>query len=248
MPFREETIEGIISLQLLLSRKGGQCFVAGTLIAAENGLIEIEHIQAGDLVWASDQETGETALKQVVRTFKNESEELVHLSINGEDIVTTPGHPFYVPVKGWTKAIQLRAGDILVTSNGEYVVLEKVQHEILEAPVFVYNFEVEDYHTYYVGTESVLVYNRCKNHFPQEGTKNSTSLRFDSDGSIHSAATYGSDGKILARIDLKGTAHYIKSISKSKIPHVHPFANNNGFLRVQPAITLEEFLLSYNGG
>ena len=75
--------------------------------------------------------------------------------------ITTPSHPFYVPKLGWTSAIKLRAGDILVLSNGEYVVVEKVQHEILESPVKVYNFEVEDFHTYFVGESSVLVHNRC---------------------------------------------------------------------------------------
>lgn len=45
--------------------------------------------------------------------------------------------------------------------NGEYVTLEKTQHEILENPITVYNFEVEDYHTYYVGTDGVLVHNAC---------------------------------------------------------------------------------------
>ena len=110
----------------------------------------------------SNPDTGETALKRVVRTFKNESEELVHLTINGEEIVTTPGHPFWVPVKGWTKAVHLRAGDRLQLLNGEYVVVEQVQHELLEDPVFVYNFEVEDFHTYYVGTDSVLVHNVCR--------------------------------------------------------------------------------------
>ena len=59
--------------------------------------------------------------------------------------------------------MHLRAGDILVLVNGEYVVVEKVQHEILETPVIVYNFEVEDYHTYFVGDEGVLVHNSC-NH------------------------------------------------------------------------------------
>ena len=47
---------------------------------------------------------------------------------------------FYSPVKGWTQTINLRAGDILVTVNGEYVVVKKVQHEILENPVQVYNW------------------------------------------------------------------------------------------------------------
>ena len=74
----------------------------------------------------------------------------------------SPTHPFYCPTKGWTDAAHLRAGDILVLVNGEYVVVEKVQHELLESPVKVYNFQVEDYHTYYVAT-GVLVHNSC-NH------------------------------------------------------------------------------------
>ncbi len=72
-------------------------------------------------------------------------------------------HPFYSPVKGWTDAVQLRAGDILVLVNGEYVVVEKVQHEILETPVTVYNFQVDEYHTYYVSNSGVLVHNKCYN-------------------------------------------------------------------------------------
>lgn len=51
---------------------------------------------------------------------------------------------------GWTLAKNFRAGDILVLSNGEFVV-EWIQHEILESPIKVYNFEVEDFHTYFVG-------------------------------------------------------------------------------------------------
>ncbi len=66
-----------------------------------------------------------------------------------------------MPKLGWTSAIKLRAGDILVLSNGEYVVVEAIQHEILESPVKVYNFEVEDFHTYFVGESAVLVHNQC---------------------------------------------------------------------------------------
>ena len=53
--------------------------------------------------------------------------------------------------------------------TGEHVVLEQVQHEILENPITVYNFEVEDYHTYYVGDfDGILVHNDCS------GTNKST--------------------------------------------------------------------------
>lgn len=83
------------------------------------------------------------------------------MTVNGEEIVCTNEHPFYVPVKGWTVACELRAGDRLQLVNGEYVVVEQVQHEIFESPVTVYNFEVADFHTYYVGDTGVLVHNKC---------------------------------------------------------------------------------------
>ncbi len=55
----------------------------------------------------------------------------------------------------------MRAGDILVTVNGEYVVVEKIEHELLDLPETTYNFEVKDFHTYYVGSAAVLVHNKC---------------------------------------------------------------------------------------
>ncbi len=159
--------------------KGGNvCFVAGTMILTAAGHITIEAVKAGDWVWATDPETGETELKQVVQTFVNEATELVHITVNGEKIVCTTEHPFYSPVKGWTAACKLRAGDILVMLNGEYVVVEQVQHELLETPVTVYNFEVEGFHTYYVGDTGVLVHNRCNGKWSQ-GTFDTTEQSID---------------------------------------------------------------------
>ena len=140
------------------------CFVEGTMVLTAAGLVAIESIAVGDMVIATDPETGETAEKQVKNTFVNETEELAHVFVDDEEIVCTPGHKFYAPEKGWTSAIKLRAGDHLQLVNGEYVTVEKVQHELLEEPVKIYNFEVEDFHTYYVGTDAqVLVHNMCKN-------------------------------------------------------------------------------------
>ena len=137
------------------------CFVAGTSVLTSSGYIAIEDIAAGDKVWSENPETGEKELKEVVQTFVNETDELVHVHVNGEEIITTPEHPFYVPTKGWIGAVHLRAGDILVLQNGKYVIVEKIQHEILETPVTVYNFEVEDFHTYYVSNSAILVHNTC---------------------------------------------------------------------------------------
>lgn len=85
--------------------------------------------------------------------------------MNGETITCTNEHPFYSPDRGWVAACQLRAGDILVMLNGEYVVVEQVQHELLESPETTYNFEVEDFHTYYVGEDQILVHNKCAKYY-----------------------------------------------------------------------------------
>jgi len=172
--------------------KGGNvCFVPGTLVHTAEGEIPIETVTAGTKVWAWDEETGDIALKEVIETYANETDELVHVFVNGEEIVSTPTHPFYSPVKGWTDAVHLRAGDILVLVNGEYVVVEKVQHEILEAPVTVYNFNVEDYHTYYVAN-GVLVHNRCNGNWAEGGrgsSLNNARYHFNEHGAEVGAGT-----------------------------------------------------------
>ena len=76
------------------------CFVAGTAVLTAVGYVAIEDISSGDKVWSENPETGEKALKEVVQTFVNETNELVHVHVNGEEIITTPEHPFYVPKKG----------------------------------------------------------------------------------------------------------------------------------------------------
>ena len=147
--------------EVLESTSKAMCFIAGTPVLTVAGAVPIENIEAGDLVWAWDETTNKTALKEVVETYTNETDELVHVFVGGQEIIATPSHPFYSPVKGWTEAVHLRAGDILVLVNGEYVVVEKVQHEILETPVKVYNFQVKNYHTYYVSATGILVHNSC---------------------------------------------------------------------------------------
>ena len=131
----------------------------------------IEEIQIGDRVLSEDETTGEVAVKTVTETYINETDELIHIGVNGETISATPTHPFYVDKLGWTLAGSLRAGDVLVLSNGELVTVEWVQHEILESPIKVYNFEVEDFHTYFVGECGVLVHNECKTDWGAAHTK-----------------------------------------------------------------------------
>lgn len=114
------------------------------------------------MVWAEDPETGERALKRVVCLFQSEKNELVHLLINGEVITSTMGHPFFVQGKGWVAAGELVVGDKLRLLDGCDAHIDSISIEVCEKPVKVYNFEVEDFHTYFVGLHRVLVHNLCK--------------------------------------------------------------------------------------
>ncbi len=138
-----------------------KCFVAGTMILTASGLVAIEAIKAGDKVISTNADTFEVAEKTVLETYVRETTELVHLTINGELIKTTYDHPFYVKEHGFVNAGKLYIGDKLLDSNGSTLIVEDRKVETIDEPVKVYNFQVEDFHTYHVGNNTILVYNTC---------------------------------------------------------------------------------------
>ena len=91
------------------------CFVAGTMILTASRLVAIENIKAGDIVISTDPETAE---KTVLETYIRQVDKLVHLTINGEEIVRTDNHPFYVQGRDFIEAGNLLVGDKLISVNG----------------------------------------------------------------------------------------------------------------------------------
>lgn len=171
-----------------------QCFKEGTLVATEDGLKPIEEIEVGDKVLAYDEETGEQAYKEVVRLFRNETDEWYHITANGEELVCTGGHPFFVKDKGFVSAKDLSVGDILRLSNGALIPVSAISVEKLENPETTYNFEVADFHTYYVGENKVLVHNTCGEPKIKEYDSKNAALR----GAKRDAGiSYNQEGKLV---------------------------------------------------
>jgi hypothetical protein len=56
--------------------------------------------------------------------------------------------------------------------------VESVEHENLDVSVSVYNFQVEDWHTYYVGSIGVLVHNKCVEYGSPDDTVNQGTSRW----------------------------------------------------------------------
>ena len=142
---------------------GSECFREGTLVATADGLKPIEDIEVGDKVLAYDQHTGKQAYKKVTRLFRNKTDKWYHVHINEQDIVCTAGHPFYVAdLETFVSAKDLKVGQSVLLADGTCAVIEEIRVQKLRAPETTYNFEVEDYHTYYVSDDKVLVHNLCK--------------------------------------------------------------------------------------
>ena len=137
-----------------------KCFVAGTLVLTANGLFAIEAIKAGDKVYAADAETMEVSLKPVLETYVRKTSQLVHLLVNGEEIISTCDHPYYVKGKGFVGAESLWIGAELVGTDGNTLSVRQIYRENFdEENVSVYNLKVDGLHTYFVGENHILVHN-----------------------------------------------------------------------------------------
>lgn len=144
------------------------CFVAGTLVVTQSGLTPIECIQPGELVLSQDELTHQQDFKPVVRTITTHPTELytmVYTSPDGEavEIVGTGNHPVYVlRTNRFVPIADVRDGDSLLLSSGQQATVQAVRlsaTSTLDQPFTTYNLEVEDFHTYFVGTSGVWVHN-----------------------------------------------------------------------------------------
>ena len=58
-------------------------------------------------------------------------------------------------------------GDKLLLYSGEQVEVTEMEKKSLAKPIKVYNFEVEDWHTYFVSKGNVLVHNKAMSYVPK---------------------------------------------------------------------------------
>lgn len=134
------------------------------------GTKPIKRIRIGDKVATRDPATGKAEFKRVVSTKIRTAQTLLMLALADkatgkviETITATPEHPFNVSGKGLTAAINLAVGNAIVTRAGPTLIVQSITPQVHPEGVPVYNFEVEDDHTYFVGTANggTWVHNDC---------------------------------------------------------------------------------------
>ena len=149
--------------QIVGNSTHSNCFVAGTpVLMADGTLKRIEQVQAGDMVESKDPITGKERAKRVIRAFRNLAPVILNLTLaNGEMIATTPGHPFATSQRGsFVFAGDLPLKTQLQEFDGHAVGLASETRQNGPTPIF--NFEVQDFHTYFVGKSHVWVHNQSR--------------------------------------------------------------------------------------
>lgn len=166
------------------------CFSGDTYVLEPNGgFSKMESLDVGTLLLSRCERTGEMAPKRILKIFERSVRtwevhyhfgpklaQIKGFSTGG--ITTTEEHPFWVEGKGWTPVRDLKPGDVLFTHDGEPATVSHVltpeeyakligRSDGCCSPYVVYNFEVEDFNTYFVDIAGIWVHN-CNHTKPEE--------------------------------------------------------------------------------
>jgi RHS repeat-associated protein len=140
-------------------------FTGDTPVKLVNGKEKpIAKVKLGDYVVATDPTTGKTGPRKVTGLINDSGvKQMVAITLaDGEVLQATTHHPFWdVTTHSFTYATDLHVGDQLERAHGGSIQVTIVRR--YTAYEHVYNLTVSGVHTFYVGTEPVLVHNSCLN-------------------------------------------------------------------------------------
>lgn len=135
------------------------CFLAGTkVLMADGHNKEIEAIKNNDEVASYDFVNKKLVNKKVVVSVNHVDYSGGYFLINNL-LKVTGNHPLWVNNKKWTKADEVKIGDILLSSNKQSIIVHSVNY--VRGVYTVYNLSIEGpYHNYFA--ENILVHNKPK--------------------------------------------------------------------------------------
>jgi hypothetical protein len=142
------------SYELLPPPQQCECFARGTPVWTKTGPRPIETLELGDLVLAQNVETGELAHKPIVGLTIRPPSAILRISVGGDELRATRGHPFWISGLGWRMAKEIDGGALLhgITCAPR---IDAVQPA---GEAEAYNLVVAEFNTYFVGESGVLVH------------------------------------------------------------------------------------------
>ncbi len=141
----------------------GRCFAAGTMVRTATGMRAIETFHDGEQVLAGNDETMQASTMAIEKVVVTENQEILELTVDAdgtnETLKPTLKHAFWVNGE-WVQAKDLKEGDIIATNGASKARVAAVKQT--GEKTTVYNLEVKDLHTYYVGKTGLFSHNACE--------------------------------------------------------------------------------------
>ncbi|WP_317617807.1 RICIN domain-containing protein [Streptomyces sp. SDr-06] len=141
----------------------------------------IRDVRIGDLVLATDPQSGRSTPHPVTDTFRHDTRHLMDITLGNGALASTVGHRFYVEGRGWVTVSALRTGDRLRTPGGTTQTVTGLHERPNLASQEVYDLTVDGLHTFYVRPQGqqprdILVHN-CTNIVADEGVEEAHTMR-----------------------------------------------------------------------
>ncbi|MEJ6816508.1 ribonuclease domain-containing protein [Pseudomonas sp. LF-5] len=215
----------------------------------------IESLKVGDVVWSKPEKGGKPFAAAILATHQRSDQPIYRLklksvrgagAVEGETLLVTPSHPFYVPAKrDFIPVKDLEPGDLLQSlADGD---TENTSSEVESLELYLpegktYNLTVDVGHTFYVGELKTWVHNTGPCDLPPDyfagGAKDTT--RFIDGIKVVDQKT----GQVLqGTVDLGPTLDRIKS--GGSFPHRNDgsiFQNRASDLPQKPAGYYTEYV------
>ena len=150
--------KGATKLAKALAKKGSGCFLAGAMVSTPTGLMAIEQIKEGDMVYGYNTEG--LVERSVRKTYRHKFDDnLLNIRHSSGVLPVTEGHNILVSQPGdetpkYIHASKLNVGDILFTGEGEESIISNIENG--GRSDFVYNIDVDEVHNFTV--EDIRVY------------------------------------------------------------------------------------------
>ena len=138
-------------------------FVEDTPVLMCDGTLKsIVDVEIGDSVLARSKLTGEIECREVMNLSEPAERSIILVTLKSMDgtselIATTENHPFFVEGFGWTRVDELVPGDLVPSATNGLLTVSAL--EWTNRIEYVYNFGVDEYHTYFVGEVGAWVHN-----------------------------------------------------------------------------------------
>jgi hypothetical protein len=134
--------------------RAGRCFAAGTPVLTPGGAQAIETLRCGDRVLGGSATDGSRRAETILAVHQSAASRTLRLTVGGESVVTTEGHPFAKLGGGWTRAGDLRAGDPILAASGP----ARVEAISIEGAQTVWNLRLAEDHRFLVGGAGLVVH------------------------------------------------------------------------------------------